>query len=138
MARENESWGYKRNQGELSNVGLRVCKSSVANILKAHGIEPAPTRGQTTSWTTFFNSHWDIFQEFGLDAIKLCLSKLIAYVLAPVSCGDAVAENGDMASSLIILTVPIRHVTESSTQSSRGPPTIAQPSISIREFRNAA
>ena len=37
MARENESWGYKRIQGELSNVGFRICKSSVANILKAHG-----------------------------------------------------------------------------------------------------
>ena len=62
MARENESWGYKRIQGALSNVGFRICKSSFANILKAHGIEPAPTRRQTTSWTTFLKSHWDVFR----------------------------------------------------------------------------
>ena len=95
MARENESWGYKRIQGQLSNVGFRIGKTSVANILKAHGIEPAPTRRQTPSWETFFHSHWDVLQEWGLDAITLWFSKVIAYFSKPVSYDNTVV--GDTA-----------------------------------------
>ena len=83
MARENQSWGYKRIQGQLSNVAFRIGKTSVANILKAHGIEPAPVRRQTPSWATFFNSHWDVLQESGLDAITLWFSKLIGCFSKP-------------------------------------------------------
>jgi transposase len=143
MARENESWGYKRIQGQLSNVGFRIGKSSVANILKAHGIEPAPTRRQTTSWTTFLKSHFDVFQESILDTLTLWFSKLIRYVLELVSCdnavvGDAVLENNDAAPSLVILTVPIRQEPASTTQSSRGPPAAVQSTTSHRESRHAA
>jgi putative transposase len=143
MARENESWGYKRIQGQLSNVGFRIGKSSVANILKAHGIEPAPTRRQTPSWATFFISHWDVLQEAGLDAITLGFSKLIGYFSKPVSydntvVGDTALENGIAAPSLVVVTVPIRHVAEPTTQSSRGPPASVQPTISHRDSRNAA
>jgi putative transposase len=49
MARENVSWGYKRIEGALHNLGYAICSSTVANILKQHGIEPAPTRKRTTS-----------------------------------------------------------------------------------------
>ena len=79
MARENESWGYKRIQGQLSNVGFQIGKSSVANILKAHGIEPAPNRRQTTSWATFLKSHFDVFRESGLDTLTLWFCELIRY-----------------------------------------------------------
>ena len=41
MARENVSWGYKRIEGALHNLGYAICSSTVANILKQHGIEPA-------------------------------------------------------------------------------------------------
>jgi transposase len=143
MAKENESWGYKRIQGQLSNVGFRIGKSSVANILKAHGIEPAPTRRQATSWTTFLKSHFDVFQESGLDTLTLWFSKLIGCVLGAVSCdsevaGDAVVKNNDAASFLVMLTVPIRQVPESATQSSRGPPSARQPTTSHHGFRHAA
>jgi hypothetical protein len=38
MARENPSWGYTRIQGALKNVGHRVARSTMANILKGEGI----------------------------------------------------------------------------------------------------
>ena len=50
MARENVNWGYKRIQGALDKVGHAICSSTVANILKAHGIEPAPVRKRQLSW----------------------------------------------------------------------------------------
>ena len=58
MARENPRWGYTRIQGALSNLGHRVARTTVANILKRHGIEPAPERGKRTSWSVFLKAHW--------------------------------------------------------------------------------
>ena len=49
IARDNQSWGYDRIQGALSNLGYKISASSVGNILKKHGIEPAPYRGKHTS-----------------------------------------------------------------------------------------
>ena len=60
MARENVSWGYDRIQGALSNLGHIVAPNTVKNILKRHGIEPAPEREKRTSWKTFLKAHWDV------------------------------------------------------------------------------
>ena len=46
FARENPTWGFDRMQGELSKVGYQICDPTVANILKYHGIEPAPNRNR--------------------------------------------------------------------------------------------
>ncbi len=83
MARENGSWGYKRIEGALHNLGYAICSSTVANILKQHGIEPAPTRKRTTSWSTFLKAHWDVFEGLDLDAITLWLSELAELRLRP-------------------------------------------------------
>jgi hypothetical protein len=58
MARENPRWGYTRIQGALANLGHRVGRTTVANILKRRGIEPAPERGKRMSWATFLKAHW--------------------------------------------------------------------------------
>jgi putative transposase len=60
MARENTSWGYDRIQGALTNIGYVVAPSTVKNILKRHGIEPAPEREKRTSWKTFLKTHWEV------------------------------------------------------------------------------
>lgn len=59
MARENASWGYDRIQGALANLGHMVAPNTVKNILKKHGIEPAPERQKRTSWKRFLKAHWD-------------------------------------------------------------------------------
>ena len=60
MAQENPSWGYDRIQGALANLGQAISDQTVGNILKAHGIEPAPERKRNTSWKTFLMAHWDV------------------------------------------------------------------------------
>ncbi len=60
MARENPTWGYDRLQGALANLGHTVSSSTVANILKRHGIPPAPERQKTTTWTEFIRSHMNV------------------------------------------------------------------------------
>jgi Integrase core domain len=42
MAEENRGWGYRRIQGALGNLGHAVGRNTIANILKNHGIAPAP------------------------------------------------------------------------------------------------
>jgi hypothetical protein len=39
MALENPSWGYTRIRDALTNLGHKVGRGTIANILKEHGIE---------------------------------------------------------------------------------------------------
>ena len=40
MAQENPSWGYTRIQVALQVVGHRVGRTTIARIVKAHGLPP--------------------------------------------------------------------------------------------------
>jgi putative transposase len=52
LARENPGWGYRRLHGELLVLGVKVAPSTVWQILKDAGIDPAPDRSSTT-WADF-------------------------------------------------------------------------------------
>src|SRR5712691_1633259 len=60
MARENRSWGYDRIVGALINLGYRVSDQTIGNILKRHGIPPAPERKKTTTWQEFIRLPMDV------------------------------------------------------------------------------
>jgi transposase len=55
LARENESWGYRRIHGELARLGIMVAPSTVWQILKNAGISPAPRR-DGPGWAEFLRS----------------------------------------------------------------------------------
>ena len=83
MARENTSWGYDRIQGALANVGHIVAPNTVKNILKRHGIEPAPEREKRTSWRTFLKAHWDVMAATDFFTVEVWTARglLTYYVL---------------------------------------------------------
>jgi len=60
MARENRSWGYDRIVGALANLGYTLSDQTVGNILKRHGMAPAPERRTTTTWSEFIRTHIDV------------------------------------------------------------------------------
>ena len=55
MAEDNPSWGYARIQGALKHLDHRVARSTIAKVLKEHGLKPSP--GRPMSWRTFVRSH---------------------------------------------------------------------------------
>ena len=56
MAEENRDWGYRRIQGALSNLGHRMARSTIADILKRHGAEPAAERKRRRPGRNFWPS----------------------------------------------------------------------------------
>lgn len=60
MAKENRSWGYRRIQGALANLGHDIGRGTIAEILGRNGVEPAPERERKTTWKEFLEQHWDL------------------------------------------------------------------------------
>jgi len=55
LAGENPRWGYRRIQGELIKLGVRLAASTIARIVKDHGLRPAPRRAGPT-WRAFLRA----------------------------------------------------------------------------------
>ena len=82
LARENPDWGYRRIHGELAGLGVKVAASTVWEILKNAGIDPAPRRT---------GPGWSLFLRSQAEAILACdfftadlLDGTQAYVLAVI------------------------------------------------------
>jgi transposase InsO family protein len=61
MAEENATWGYRCLQGAVANLGHRIDKLTVRNILRRHHLEPAPQRRQGgMNWAQFLKLHWEV------------------------------------------------------------------------------
>ena len=85
LARENESWGYRRIHGELAGLGIIAAPSTVWQMLKNAGIDPAPRR-DGPGWTEFLRS-----QAQGILALDFFTADLLngskVYVLAVIEHG---------------------------------------------------
>jgi len=46
-------------------LGYTISDQTVGNILKRHGIPPAPEREKTVTWGEFVRSHWDVLVATG-------------------------------------------------------------------------
>ena len=71
IAEENTSWGYDRIQGALANLGHTIAPNTVKNILKRHGIVPAPERKKHTSWKNFLQAHWEVMAATDFFAVEI-------------------------------------------------------------------
>ena len=71
LALENPTWGYDRIQGALANLRHKISDQTVGNILKEHGIEPAPDRKRQTTWATFLKAHWDVLASIDFTTIEV-------------------------------------------------------------------
>src|SRR5205807_9911689 len=80
MARENPTWGYDRIVGALANLGHRVSDQTVGNVLRRHGIAPAPKRKHTTRWRDFIRAHMNVLAGTDFFTVEvLTLKGLVTY-----------------------------------------------------------
>ena len=70
IANENRTWGYRRIQGALANLGYDLGRGTIADILARHGIEPAPVRERKITWKEFLEQHWDLMVAADLFTIE--------------------------------------------------------------------
>src|SRR5215469_7071494 len=61
--------------GALANLGHVVGRGTIANILKAHGLEPAPERNRKTTWKEFLERHWDVLVAADFFSIEIWTPK---------------------------------------------------------------
>ena len=73
---------------------LVLSRSTIARILKEHGIEPAPQRRRGMSWATFLKSHWQVLAATDLFTIEvMTLRGLVRYhVLFVIELSTRVVE----------------------------------------------
>ena len=82
LARENPGWGYRRIHGELAGLGVKVAASTVWEILRASGIDPAPRQTGRT-WPQFLRSQAEAILACDFFTVDL-LDGTRAYVLAVI------------------------------------------------------
>ena len=73
LASENPQWGYRRIQGELIKLGIRLAASTISRIMKDHGLRPAPRRSGPT-WRAFLRAqaaHVIATDFFSVDTLRL-------------------------------------------------------------------
>jgi len=86
LVRENPSWGYRRVHGELLVLGVKVAASTVWEILRDAGIDPAPDRASST-WAAFLRSQAETL--LACDFFEtVTLSGAHMYVLAVIEHGS--------------------------------------------------
>jgi transposase len=84
LARENPGWGYRRIHGELAGLGVAVAASTIWEILKRAGIDPAPRR-TGPAWSLFLRSQaeailaCDFFTADLLDGTQACIMAVIEH-----------------------------------------------------------
>jgi putative transposase len=83
MAEENCSWGYDCIAGALMHLGYTISDQTVGNILKRHGIPPAPERTKTTTWEEFIRTHMEVMvaTEFFTTAVWTWCGLVTDYIL---------------------------------------------------------
>jgi putative transposase len=82
LAHDNSGWGYRRIHGELLVLGITVAASTVWEILKDAGIDPAPEPTSDT-WAAFLHSQAEaILAADFFEAVTLTGARM--YVLAVI------------------------------------------------------
>jgi len=105
MAEENRTWGYRRIQGALSNLGHEIARSTIAAMLERHGLEPAPERSRKTTWKEFLTRHWKLIVAADFFTVEAWTKRglqrfLILFLIEPSTRRVSVAGIGCQANGL--------------------------------------
>jgi putative transposase len=93
LAKENLGWGYKRIHGELKKLGVKIGRTTIRDIMKRNGINPAPdkdTKNPDSTWSRFISSHIEsvVAIDFFTKPVMTLKGKVDAYVLVFIHLGS--------------------------------------------------
>jgi hypothetical protein len=90
LARENPTWGYDRITGALHNLGHDLSDETVGNVLRRHGIPPAPGRQPKVTWADFIATHADtlVAADFFTAEVFTPMGLLTVFVLFFIHVGS--------------------------------------------------
>ena len=108
LAKENSEWGYRRIHGELAGLGVNIAASTVWEILRTNGIDPAARRTGPT-WSQFLRSQAEAILACDFFSVDL-LDGTQAYVLTVI---------GHATRRIRILGVTLHPTGEWTTQQAR-------------------
>ncbi|PWT82042.1 MAG: hypothetical protein C5B58_08885 [Acidobacteria bacterium] len=93
--------GLSAHSRRYSKPGHILAHTTVANILKRHGLEPAPERNRKTTWKEFLDRHWDqiIATDFFTVEVWTCCGLTRFVVLFFIDLTTRRVEIGGIASS---------------------------------------
>src|ERR1700682_4847006 len=100
MARENSGWGYDRIVGALANLGHQCSDQTVKNILRRHGIAPAPKRRQVTSWKDFLAAHMNVLPGCDFFTVEVLSWRSVQKLDSPVATPGTIGGNAPPHGSL--------------------------------------
>jgi putative transposase len=78
--------GLRSYRGALANLGFLLSDQTVGNILRRHGLSPAPKRKQAICWKDFIRSHMEVL--VGTDFFTAEVLTLKAEWPAPIAGGQ--------------------------------------------------
>ena len=89
FGRENKNWGYERISGALKNLGHRVSGTTIANVLRKHGLPPVNERKKETTWREFVRNPVDVLvaTDFFTTEVWSCFGLVTYYVLFFIHLG---------------------------------------------------
>jgi transposase InsO family protein len=67
--------GIPPDSGRIVNLGNKLARSTIADILARHGIEPAPERSRKTTWKEFLTQHWELIVAADFFTIEVWTAK---------------------------------------------------------------
>ncbi len=82
QSKENSEWGYRRIHGELAGLGVNIAASTVWEILRTNGVDPAARRTGPT-WSQFLRSQAEAILACDFFSVDL-LDGTQAYVLTVI------------------------------------------------------
>ena len=83
IARDNPTWGYRRIHGELVGLGHAIAASTIWQILRSAGVDPAPQRSDVT-WSQFLRSQAAVACDFAtIDTATLRRFYLLFFIDIP-------------------------------------------------------